>query len=262
MSQEMTPLMKARVAFRLLFLQTGWEPARMQATGFLFALDPWLGACWGFESEELRRARLRHLEYFNTHPIAAWLLAGIVCRGEAAAAAVQGVQRQLAIEKISRYKTDYGASLAGIYDSLFWGALRPASAVVGILCAFLVVRLGIRFPFFVVGGAAALAAYNVPAFAARWIGFQRGLERGENALVDIASLGVQTWIVFLRRATAAGAVLAGLLWASILEPRLLLAAVVSGAAGLALSWRGVEPLMQAGFVGAAAAAVSATGLWK
>jgi mannose/fructose/N-acetylgalactosamine-specific phosphotransferase system component IID len=256
----MTPWMKARVGARLLLLQARWDSARMQGPGFAFALDPWLAACWAAEPEALLAARRRHLEYFNTHPIAAWLAAGIVCRQEAAAAALSGAPREAAIAKIRSLKTGLGASLAGLYDSFFWGALRPASALAGILAAQAAYRLG--FPH-AAGWAAAtvLLVYNIPAFAARFLGLLRGAAEGERALAGLTKLPVQSWIRGLRRATVGGTLAAFAIGAGLLGAGDRLTAALTFAAGLILAWRGVPPLVQLGFAGLGGMAASAAGLW-
>ncbi len=260
MSQmTMTPLIKARVAARLLLLQARWDPARMQGPGFAFALDPWLSACWAAEPEALAAARQRHLEYFNTHPVAAWLAAGVVCRQEAAAAVLKGAQRDAAIAKIRSFKTSLGASLAGLYDSFFWGALRPASALAGVLAAQAAYRFGWPSPLVWAAGTA-LALYNVPAMTARVLGLRRGLAEGERAVLALTTLPVQSWIIGLRRATVAGALAAFAGSAATLGSGERLTAGLTFAAGLILTWRGVSPLVQLGFAGVGGMAASAAGL--
>lgn len=255
----MTPWMKARVGARLLLLQARWDPARMQGTGFAFALEPWLRECWAAEPEALRAARRRHLDYFNTHPVAAWLAAGVVCRQEAAAAALSGPARDAAIARIGAFKTGTCASLAGLYDSFFWGTLRPASALAGILAAQAAYRLGAPHP---VAWAAltALAAYNVPAASARVLGFSRGFAEGEKAVASLCRLPAQPWIRGLRRATLAAALLAFAAAAAPLSGAARATAVLTFAGGLILTWRGVSPLAQLGFAGLGGMAASAAGL--
>ncbi len=255
----MTPWMKARLGARLLLLQARWDPARLQGPGLAFALDPWLQACWGEDPAGLLAARRRHLEHFNTHPIAAWLTAGIVCRQEAAAAALSGAAREAAIGKIRELKTGLGAALAGLYDSFFWGALRPASALAGILAAQAAYLLGSpHAPAW--AAAAALLAYNVPAVAARIFGLRRGWADGERAAAELTKFPAQIWIRGLRRATAAGAFLAFGIGVWPLSGGGRLTAVLMFAAGLSLSWRGVSPLAQLGLAGLGGMAVSAAGL--
>lgn len=255
----MTSGMKARVGARLLLLQARWDPARMQGPGLAFALEPWLSACWGGEPEALLAARRRHLEYFNTHPIAAWLAAGIVCRQEAAAAALTGGAREAAISRIRALKTTLGASLAGLYDSFFWGALRPASALAGVLAAQAAYRFGSpHAPAWAV--ATALVVYNVPAALARVAGLRRGWDEGERAVVSLTKLPGQACILWLRRATVGAAVAAFAIGAGMMGGGDRLTASLTFAAGLILTWRGVSPLAQLGFAGAGGMAASVAGL--
>ncbi len=250
-----------RIAARLLLLQARWDPARMQAMGLAFALEPWLALCWAQEPEALRAARLRHLEFFNTHPIAAWLLVGIICRHEAAAAAAQGAEREAVIAKIRGLKTGMGSSLAGLYDSFFWGGLRPASALAGLLAAQTVYWARAPHPL-AAAATVALIVYNGPALAARWFGLTRGFREGEKAVADLARLPVQSWIQGLRRAAAGGAIVSFALGASAMGGAERMRAGLIFAAGLVISWRGVSPLTQLGFCGLAGMAASAAGLLK
>jgi PTS system mannose-specific IID component len=256
----MTPWMKARIGARLLLLQARWDPARMQGPGLAFALEPWLADCWAAEPEALLAARRRHLEYFNTHPIAAWLVAGIVCRQEAAAAALTGEAREAAIIKIRSLKTGLGASLAALYDSFFWGALRPVSALSGILAAQAAYRLGSPYaPAW--AAATALAVYNIPAVIARALGLLRGISEGERAVAALIKIPVQPWIIGLRRATVVGALAAFAVGAGLLGGSDRLMTALTFAAGLILTWRGISPFAQLGFAGLGGMVASAAGLW-
>lgn len=256
----MTPLMAARLGARLLLLQARWDPARMQGSGFAFALDPWLVACWSSEPAALVEARRRHLEYFNTHPIAAWLAAGIVCRQEATAAALTGAERDAAIARVRSLKTGLGASLAGVYDSFFWGALRPASALAGILVGQAAYRLNWAHPLASTIGTA-LAVYGIPSAVARVAGLRRGWVEGERSCVALSCLPAQSWIRGLRVATVGAALIAFVIGASMLGAADRLTAAMTFVAGLVLTWRGVSPLAQLGFAGAGGMAASAAGLW-
>lgn len=256
----MTPWMKIRVGARLLLLQARWDTARMQGPGFCFAIDPWLAACWGSEPEALLEARRRHLEYFNTHPVAAWLVAGIVCRHEADAASSSGAAREQAIKRIRSLKTGLGASLAGLYDSFFWGALRPASALTGILVAQAAYRFG--WPSALGWAAAtALCVYNVPGVIARVFGLVQGAAQGEHAAAGLINLPVQLWIRGLRWVAVSGAMLGfGFATWTFLSGDRLLAALIF-AAGLVLTWRGVSQFAQLGMAGLGGMAASVVGFW-
>jgi|CXWL01.1.fsa_nt_gi mannose/fructose/N-acetylgalactosamine-specific phosphotransferase system component IID len=247
-----------RIAARLLLLQARWDPARMQGIGLAYALEPWLAVCWAQEPAALRAARRRHLEFFNTHPIAAWLLTGIICQYEAAAAAAQGAEREAVIEKIIRLKTRRGSSLAGLYDSFFWGGLRPASALAGLLTAQAIYWMDARHSL-APAVAAALIVYNIPALAARWLGLTRGFSLGEKAIADMTRLPIQSWIQTLRRAAAGGAIAAFALGVFVLGGDERTTAALTFTAGIVFSWRGVPPLTQLGYFSLAGMAVSVAG---
>ena len=256
----MTLLMKTRVAARLLLLQARWDPARMQGTGFAFALDPWLMVCWAGDAEGLLAARRRHLEHFNTHPIAAWLTAGVVCRLEAVAAARTGAERETTIARIRALKTSLAASLAALYDAFFWGGLRPVSALAGLLAAQAAYHRG--SPRSVACGVlTALALYNVPAFAARAAGLLRGCEEGELAVVELCRLPVQSWIRWLRWSVIGGALVSFSIGAILLGGGDRVTAGLTFAAGLFLTRRGFTPVAQLGLAGAGGMAASFVGLW-
>lgn len=257
---SMTPWMKVRISARLLLLQARWDPTRMQGPGFAFALEPWLLACWGTEPDGLLEARRRHLEYFNTHPIAAWLTAGIVCRQEAEAAAVTGAKREAMIARIRSIKIGHSASLAGIYDSFFWGSLRPVSALAGILAAQAAYRVGSpSAPAW--AAVTALVVYNIPAIGARLVGLQRGLAQGESAVADLIRLPIQSWITGLRRVTVVASLAAFAIGAGLLGGGDHLTTALTFTAGLILTWRGVSPLAQLGFAGFGGMALSFVGMW-
>lgn len=256
----MSPLLRVRVAARLLLLQARWDPTRMQGTGLAFALDPWLAVCWAGDAEGLSAARRRHLEYFNTHPIAAWLTAGVVCRLEAAAAAAPAAEREATIARIGSLKKSLSASLAALYDSFFWGCLRPVSALAGLLAAQTAYWL--NSPRAALWGVAtALVVYNVPAFAARAGGFLRGLDAGEAAVAQLCVMPVQSWILFMRRGVVVGAVASFAAGAILLGASDRVTAVLTFAAGLFLSRRGFSPAAQLGFAGAGGLAANFVGLW-
>ena len=123
----MTPWMTARVGARLLLLQARWDPARMQGSGFAFALEPWLAVCWAAEPEALLEARRRHLEYFNTHPYMAAALIGASIPLEAQVS--RGERRP---DEVTSFKNGIMGSYGAIGDSFFWAALKPLGGVAAV----------------------------------------------------------------------------------------------------------------------------------
>jgi PTS system mannose-specific IID component len=117
----------ARVAGRSFLLQALWNRERMQGQGFAFALRPVARRLAGRKGEA--RWLLRHLGYFNTHPILASFALGAVARLEDDRARGQGPPE----EAIQRAKGALGPALAAVGDSFFWSTLRPLTATLGII---------------------------------------------------------------------------------------------------------------------------------
>lgn len=256
----MTPLLRVRIMARLAVIQACWEPARMQASGLSFALEPWLVRCWAGDAEGLREARLRHLSYFNTHPCAAWLVAGALCESEARAARLSGAERAAVLARQASLKKSTAAALSGLFDSLFWGSLRPASAVLGVLVFVGAAYARISQPA-ALGAGAALLSYALPSLYARARGFAHGFARGEAAFGDMTRLPLPSWIRGLRRAAAVGALAAAVPAALLLPgpvPRARAAVVF--AAGLAMAAGGVDPLKACALVGGAGALAFSAGI--
>lgn len=243
--------LRARMFLRCLLLQSGFSDKSCQALGFAWALDPALRAAYGDDASGLAAARARHLSPFNTNPCAAGVILGTTAALEARAAGTPDqAARALAL------KSAAGASLAGVGDALVWGALRPlAAALAFFVAAALNHFFVLHFLFW--GALAGLAAFNVPALAARWAGLSRGLAEGESALVSVSRLPVQAWIHRCRLATIglllAAAALVGLSGAAATP----LFASLAFTAGVVFSRFAGGPLRlvaAAGLLGAAAAA--------
>jgi len=190
---------------RSFLLQSVWNPRGMQNVGFCFALMPVAPP----ESERAERAAFleRHLKFFNTNPTLASYVLGATAAAERAgrgAAEADDLKRALA------------GPLGMAGDGLFWGALRPFAALVGVLGV-------LAFPLY--AAAAMLAIYNVPHVVLRWRGIVRGAELGGAAARDMLGPGFRELVSLLR---AAAAVIGGLIvgWA------------IAGAGGGA-EWRAV-----------------------
>jgi len=240
----MTSADKARIMGRLLLLQAAWDPMRLQAAGLAWALDPWLVRVWGGDPAALRAARARHAACFNTHPYAAWLVAGALCTLEAQAAGARGSSREHAIKRVDALKSQIACTLAGIYDSFFWGALRAATLVAGFGVAWAAGRLDAAGPA-LWGASSAVLLFAAAGLAARVRGFRRGLADGDKAALALSKFPVQRLALALRRGAAAAVALgfAGFFLGSAPAAWKLGGAAVLGGA-LALSYIGLRPLPQ------------------
>jgi len=148
---------------RSFLLQTSWNFDRLQNLGFLYQLLPGLRRLYG---GKLPAGLLeRYAVYFNTHPYLAPWVAGAVLQLEKKRQAGETADIDgPAFQKMVM------APYAAMGDALFWGAIRPLAAVVGLLLAI----QGLLLAPLVL-----LAVYNLPHLLCRCggllVGFQQGL---------------------------------------------------------------------------------------
>lgn len=148
--------------FRAFLIQLPFDSRRMQGAGFLFSISPLLKRLYG--DGDLARAYRRHLDYFNTHPYMASLVLGAV------AAAEEKGETDKAVE----VKKLLAAPLASIGDDLFWMALRPLTAIIGLQLLVLGHTWGF-IPF--------LIAYNLPHLCIRTVGLLHAYRFGLEGVV-------------------------------------------------------------------------------
>jgi len=128
---ERTPLhwtTLLRIFLRSFVLQASWNFEKLQNLGFCYMVLPGLRTLYGDNiPEDVRR---RHVDYFNTHPYFAPLVAGTLLRLEEKRCA--GEESQVDPET---YKNMVMAPFAAMGDALFWGGVRPLAALIGLLIA-------------------------------------------------------------------------------------------------------------------------------
>lgn len=216
---------RLRLFLRLMLLQATWSFERMQGLGFAFAVEPWLERVYADPAE--RRAALeRHAEYFNTQPYAASLILGCVCAMEESAAALPPAQRPAAYQRLSLVKKALGSGLAGLGDSFFWSALRPAAAAAAVCAGLAVSRSG--WPRAGLTTAVVyLAAYNIPALWLRWRGLTLGYEWREQLPLKLKAFEIQAWVRRVRFGGTALALGGFLLLAANADPSLRLYGALS-----------------------------------
>ncbi len=153
------------IFFRSLLVQSSWNFAGLQNLGFFLMTWPAL-ADRRLSAPELRRAGVRNLRNFNTHPYFAGLVAAAVIRQEQSGAseeAVEGLKHSLM------------CALGAIGDEFFWATLRPFAALVALPAAL----AGVVWAPLVL-----LAVYNVPHLGIRVLGIRAGL-RGAGTVVGL-----------------------------------------------------------------------------
>lgn len=187
-----------RCCGRSFLLQASWNFDRLQNLGFLYQLLPGLRRLHG---RRLPAALLeRYSIYFNTHPYLAPWVVGTVLRLEAdrldgEAPAVDGPAFQQMVM----------APYAAMGDALFWGAVRPLAAVIGLLLAIQGMLLA---PLIL------LLVYNLPHLLFRCGGLLVGYRQGLASVETLQRLRLPDVAIRLKEGTI---ILLGVLCALLAE---------------------------------------------
>jgi len=152
--------------WRSFLLQAAFNYERFQNMGYWWGVKPLLRKLHGHNPTELVAADQRHLQFFNTHPWTCGPIFGITATMEAQRARDPQTTDG---ESINAVKVSMMGPLAGLGDSLVFGAIRP---VMSGLTAALAVSGNIAGPLiFLIG-------INVIHFAMRWYGLDYGFRYG------------------------------------------------------------------------------------
>ncbi|MBI5014062.1 MAG: PTS system mannose/fructose/sorbose family transporter subunit IID [Deltaproteobacteria bacterium] len=208
----------ARVFGRSLWLQASWSFEGMQSVGFAYAVEPALLRLGG--PQAVVEGRVRHLEFFNTHPYLAAAILGCVVK----------LEEQGQPEAARKVKGVLMGPCGALGDTLYWGAVKPVLLLAAVAAALQGV-LWAPWLFLGLFGAANLGG--------RLFFFVEGYREGIGIVQKLGELNLLT---LTRRLKGACALLLGL--------------VVTGSATGWPSSTGWAPLA----VGAAAAAGAAVGL--
>jgi PTS system mannose-specific IID component len=165
--------LRINMFLRSFLVQASWNFERLQNLGFAFLIYPALRRRCRPHSDEMARAYVRHLEFFNTHPYFAGLVA-------AAVAGEEGGEREEE-DFLSDLKRSLMSSLGSVGDAFFWAVLRPLSALFALVPAL----FGLWWAPLVF-----LSLFNLPHVALRWWGVSQGLRRGSLVIQSIERLNL------------------------------------------------------------------------
>lgn len=143
--------------FRDMFtLQWSWNYERMQALGFLWSILPVLQKVYK-KDDELKEAMQRHLQFYNTNPVASPLILG----------ATIALEEDRAGKAASSIKVGLMGPLAGIGDTIQAVLFRPIVAVIAASLAMNGSGLG---PLLIFLAGILWMAVKIPLF---WLGYNK-----------------------------------------------------------------------------------------
>ncbi len=188
----------AKIFLRSLTIQSSWNFSSMQNIGFAFSLIPFIEKS-GRNREQSARILKRHLELFSTHPCLSGPVMGSVVKLEEESCESNGCAEAVNLKKALM------APYAAIGDPFFWGALKPSSAIVGVIMAI---------EGFLVAPLIFLLLYNSFHIWVRLRGFIEGYRDGRGAINFIRALNLPKmsrktrWISVILLGILAGAIIA------------------------------------------------------
>lgn len=173
-----------KVFFRSIPNENSYNAERMLNVGYCYAMIPALRKIYKDDEDEFRKSLVRHLEFYNTTPQIVTLPLGISVAMEEKRAKEQ---ETFDTESITNVKTALMGPLAGIGDSIYWGALKILATGIGTSLALQGNILGpIMF----------LLIYNVPHFVIRYILTFIGYDFGINFLDKVEKSGLMKVVTF------------------------------------------------------------------
>ena len=188
---RLTAATRARVFWRSLFIQAGYNPRGQQSLGLTYALLPALKALYPEPQAESEAVRRHLTTNFNTHPYAAAAIVGGILNYEERIA--RGERRP---EDAEHFKASLMGPLAALGDGFFWFSLRPAC---GAFCAAL-------YPWLHIWSAALfLFLFNAVHFTARAWFFTLGYRTGDGLVAELAKASIPRWGERLRAIAAMSA---------------------------------------------------------
>jgi len=178
----------------ILTLQWSWNYERMQALGFLWAILPVLQKTYK-EGNDLKEAMSRHLQFYNTNPVASPLILG----------AAIALEEDKAGKASSSIKVGLMGPLAGIGDTIQAVLFRP---IIAVIAASLAMSGSMAGPLLIFLAGLLWMSVKVPLF---WLGYNKST----GLINEVAGEGLLDKVT--NTATTAGLIVIGGFIPSILK---------------------------------------------
>ncbi len=152
--------LEQRIFLRSLSWQASWNFGRMQNMGVAYAMYPLLEQLYGHDRQLLTARVKRYLDFFNTNPIMAAAVLGILVNQERKGEGDYGLAVARSLNSL------YGA----IGDAFFWNGIKPLMATLAVLVYF--AGGGLWAP------AVLLVGYNSIHLVIRYLIYHEGIRKG------------------------------------------------------------------------------------
>ncbi|MBW1645044.1 MAG: PTS system mannose/fructose/sorbose family transporter subunit IID [Deltaproteobacteria bacterium] len=152
--------LEQQIFLRSFSWQASWNFGRMQNMGVAYAIYPLLAQLYGNDQKQLTARVKRYLDFFNTNPVMAAAVLGILVHQERKGEGDYGLAVARSLNSL------YGA----IGDAFFWNGLKPLVAVLAVAVYF--AGGGFWAPVVLLG------SYNVVHLGIRYLIYREGIRQG------------------------------------------------------------------------------------
>ncbi|MBT9775721.1 PTS mannose transporter subunit IID [Clostridium sp. MCC353] len=219
-----------RKAFwRSFTLYAAVSPAKQGASGFCYAMMPFINRFYKDSEEKKNEALTRSMSYFNTTITCSTFIMGLVASMEKK----NSEQPDFDAGSINAVKSSLMGPLAGIGDSIFWGVLRVIAAGIAV---------GMGAAGNVLAPIVFLLLFNLPSILVKYYGTFLGYKLGSEYIQKVYASGLMN--ILTKAASTVGLIMVGGMTASMVTFHSAFELTMDGESILSL-----QPMLDQIFVG-------------
>ncbi len=191
--------MLKKAFWRSFTLYAAVSPAKQGASGFSYALMPFINKFYKNDEEGRKQALVRSMSYFNTTITCSTFIMGLVASMEKK----NSEQADFDANSINAVKSSLMGPLAGIGDSIFWGVLRVIAAGIAV---------GMGMSGNVLAPIIFLLLFNIPSLLVKYYGTFLGYKLGSEYIQKVYESGLMN--ILTKAASIVGLIMVGGMTAS------------------------------------------------
>ena len=219
-----------RKAFwRSFTLYAAVSPAKQGASGFCYAMMPFINRFYKDSEEKKNEALTRSMSYFNTTITCSTFIMGLVASMEKK----NSEQPDFDAGSINAVKSSLMGPLAGIGDSIFWGVLRVIAAGIAV---------GMGAAGNVLAPIVFLLLFNLPSILIKYYGTFLGYKLGSEYIQKVYASGLMN--ILTKAASTVGLIMVGGMTATMVNFHSVFELTMDGEPILSL-----QPMLDQIFVG-------------
>lgn len=186
--------MLKKAFWRSFTLYAAVSPAKQGASGFCYALMPFINKFYKNDEEGKKEALVRSMSYFNTTITCSTFIMGLVASMEKK----NSEQKDFDANSINAVKSSLMGPLAGIGDSIFWGVLRVIAAGIAV---------GLGMTGNILAPIVFLLLFNIPSLLVKYYGTFLGYKLGSEYIQKVYASGLMN--ILTKAASTVGLIMVG-----------------------------------------------------